>query len=264
MLFRSVEKFSMDLVDYEVYDIKDVDFNFALVRFKISDKDGVYYSLGDLYTDENIKCNNVNSFIDKLESKSYYLGSKNVDFKIESDKTSGIYKVFVPIKDKSKTKLTLSDVVSKKEFKIDLSKNHADPETLKYSTGNSIENEGFKLSINDAYIETKLMTNEGIYNYPSTVQIYTFALNIEEVTQTGIKIDEAVFEMESGESFSATPNIFSKKLNNALGSTVREGDKLGLFFEVSNPNSDSRSFAGKLKIKFSNNNEWLIIETELN
>lgn len=261
-IVEKVDKFTMELVDYEVYKVEEVDFNFALVRFRISDKDKVYYSLGDLYTDEKIKCNDNQSYIKKLESKSYYLGSKNVDFQISSDEKSGIFKIFVPILDKNKENLTLYDVVSKKEFTIDLDKNIVDENTLKYETGNTIENNGYKMSVADAYVERKLMTNDGMYEYPSTVQVYAFALNIEDVTQEGLRIEDAVFEMENGNTVNATGEIFSMKLNNAINSVVRKNDKLGLFFEVINP-GNSNSFAGKLKIKFSNSDEWLTIETEL-
>ncbi len=263
------DEFTIELVDYEVFKIEDVDFNFALVDIKVGDSEAINYSLGSLYTDEKtVEVNDYQKYIDALDSVGYYVGAKGVDYTLTSDKTTDTFTVFIPIEDKEKESLTIYDAVSKAQLKIDLNKNIGDPNELKYSTGTDspISTDDYVISVSNAYIETSLVQDGSTYTYPSTVQIYAFVLDVIELNDESLTLEDAVF-VPSGsneEIHALDASIMSMKINNFMSRTVSEGDHGALFFEMYSPHDAGISYSGTLRLKFSNSDNWLSIETEMN
>lgn len=265
---ETFSEFTIELVDYEVFKIDDVDFNFALVDIKVGDKEAINYSLNSLYTDEKtVDIADYQKYIDKLDEAGYYVGAKGVDYSLKSEKTSDTFRIFVPISDKEKTSLTLYDAVSKAQISLDLTKNIGDPNELKYSTGEDspISTQDYVISVSNAYIETSLVQNGSEYTYPSTVQIYTFVLDVIELNDESLTLEDAVF-IPSGsdeEVHALDASIMSMKINNFMSRTVSEGDHGALFFEMYSPHDSGISYSGTLRLKFSNSDNWLSIETEM-
>ena len=239
------ERFKIDLIDYTVYRSDDFDFEFVLASLRFSDDEPINYTLSNLYTDEGLKLGSVDSYVEELESKYYYLGVKGVSFEVVSEENSATYTIFIPIKDKNKTELTLYDALSKGELKFDLNANLGDISELKYSTGSTIQTDDYVLNIADAYIETNFFIDNEPYQYPSTIQIFIADGSNEEI-------------------HALASNITAMRQNNIIDRSLSDGMSGALFFEVYNPNDDHISYNGTLKIKFSESAEWLVLETELN
>ena len=259
------ERFKIDLIDYTVYRSDDFDFEFVLASLRFSDDEPINYTLSNLYTDEGLKLGSVDSYVEELESKYYYLGVKGVSFEVVSEENSATYTIFIPIKDKNKTELTLYDALSKGELKFDLNANLGDISELKYSTGSTIQTGDYVLNIADAYIETNFFIDNEPYQYPSTIQIYAFVIDIEKVKE-GSLMEDAVFIADGSneEIHALASNITAMRQNNIIDRSLSDGMSGALFFEVYNPNDNHISYNGTLKIKFSESAEWLVLETELN
>lgn len=263
-----IKEFSIDLVDYKTYKLDDVDFNFVLARIRFKDVKPINYSLASLYTDEKtVKIAEYDKYIKELEAKEYYLGARNVNYKIKSDKNSGIFTLFIPVIDKNKTSLVLYDAVAKNEIKFDLNQNVGDPSELHYHTGDDevIETEDYQIQVNNAYIENSFYKDGNEYNYPSTIKIYTFVLDIKKLTNDGLVLEDAIFvpDDSSDEIHALDASITSMKINNLISHKIKEGDHGALFFEIFNPEDSGITYNGTLKLKFSNSDNWLSLKTEL-
>ena len=263
------DEFTIELEDYEVFKIDEVDFNFVLADIKVGDSEAIDYSLGSLYTDEKtVDITDYQKYIDALDGAGYYVGAKGVDYVLKSDKTTDTFTVFIPVEDKQKESLTIYDAVSKSQLSIDLTKNIGDLNELKYSTGDdsAISTDDYVISVSNAYIETSLVENGDTYTYPSTVQIYAFVLDVIELNDKSLTLEDAVF-VPSGsdeEIHALDASIMSMKINNFMSRTVSEGDHGALFFEMYSPHDSGISYSGTLRLKFSNSDNWLSIETEMN
>lgn len=259
-----VDNFVLELVDYEVFKTdEEFDFDFVVARLRFKDKEAISYDLSDLYTDEGLKLKDVTKYVSELENKHYYLGSLNVVFSIESDKNNVTYAIFIPVKDKDKTELTLYDALSKGEIKIDLEKNHTDLSSLEYTTGSDIEVSNVKASISDSFISSSIYQNGEAYNYPENISIYSFEIVVSNVLEEGIKIEDAYLKLASGEEVKALDESYtSMKYNNMMAKELKADEKGCLFFEVSKLKDDADRSA-ELYIKFSNSADYLLLRTEL-
>ena len=263
-----VESFEIDLVDYEVYKLDDIDFNFVLARFRIKDVNSIKYSLSSLYTSEKtVKLSDYQKYISELEMHEYYIGAQNVNFDITSNENSDIFKIFIPINDKNRNSLEVYDAISKAEFKFDLTKNVKNGNDLQYHTGQDelITTEEYEIVVNNAYIGNSFYQNNEEYTYPSTIQIYVFVLDVKTLTNKDLVLEDAIFIPNgSDEEYHALDaSITSSKINNLISRNIREGERGGLFFEMYNPNESGIKYNGTLKLKFSNSDNWLSIKTEL-
>lgn len=261
----TANRLTIDLVDYQVYRSDEFDFEFVIADLRFSDEKAINYNLANLYTDESIKLNDVSKYVNTLEDSNYFLGVKNVVYSVKSDSNSAIFSIFIPIKDKNKTELTLFDAVSKKEIKIDLNDKLADLKELRLTTGGNITASSYSININDAYIETKFFQNDEPYQYPSTVQIYAFVITIENI-EDDVTIEDAVFTPEGSDEkiHALDASITAMRQNNIISRPLSEGVSGALFFEVYSPHDSPVSYQGTLDIKFSDSDEWLSLETELN
>ena len=265
--------FTIELEDYVVYKLDDVDFNFVLVDFLIGDSTAISYSYSSLYTDEaTVDVADYQDYIDTLELAGYYVSAMGVDFTLTSDKTEDTFTIFIPVVDTDKEELTIYDAVSKSSFTIDLNKNAGNASDLRYTTsssdtGTTITTTEYSITVSNAYIETSLVTSSGEqYSYPSTYQIYAFILEVEDINNETLVLEDAIFTPEGSteETHALDASVTSSKINNFISQTITQGDRGALFFEMYSPYDASITYSGTLSLKFSNSDDWLTIETEMN
>ena len=263
--------FTMKLQDYVVYKLDDVDFNFVLVDFLLGDSSSISYSYSSLCTDEaTVDVSDYKDYIDTLELAGYYVSTMGVDYTLSSDKTEDTFTIFIPVADKDKEELTIYDAISKSSFTIDLNTNVGRASDLRYtseSEDTTITTSDYSITVSSAYIETSLITSSGEqYSYPSTYQIYTFILEIEDLNDETLVLEDAIFipDGSSEEIHALDASVSSTKINNFISQTISQGDRGALFFEMYSPYDASITYSGTLSLKFSNSDEWITIETEMN
>ncbi len=264
------DSFTIELQDYVVYKLDDVDFNFVLIDFLIGDSEAISYSYSSLYTDEaTVDVASYQNYIDALEAAGYYVGAKGVDLDLSSDKTEETFTIFIPVDDKDKEDLTIYDAVSKASFTIDLTKNIGQASDLRYTTGGDTTittTSGLSITVSSAYIETSLVTSSGDqYSYPSTYQIYAFILEVEDLDGETAVLEDAIFipDGSTEETHALGASVTSTKIDNLISQTVSAGDRGALFFEMYSPYDAGITYSGTLSLKFSNSDNWLTIETEM-
>jgi len=258
------EDFKMTLMDYQVYQNPDLDFDFAIARVRFEDEKALEFDLSRFETDQGVKLSEVESYVKQLEDKSVYLGKSNVVYEIVSKERTGMFSLLIPFK-KNSTSIKVTDTVSKQEFTLDLTTNIHDTTDLKYQTGGDVKGDNFDIYISDAYITDILSSGGEEYTYPSTIKVYTFKLNVNSIDSGNVSIVSAVFAPNgSEERFEALDGSYSSIKageTSLIGKPLSPGSSGVLFFEIYNPEEAGITYEGKIYLQLSDRAEQIEIST---
>ena len=248
------ETLQVDLMDYQLYRPEELDFSFAIARFRFRDEKAVDYDLSRLSTEEDISLGDVSTYVKRLEEKSYYLGRENVVYSVRSSDSEVLASLFIPYRKESGT-LTITDKVSGKTFSLDLGREAEEISGLKYKTGGEIKADEYVFYISDAYTSNMMTRNGEEYSTPATVKIYTFRIEAREVPATGAVISSAEFVPEGyDDSFEALDGTYASARRgdqSVIGKTLLQGETGALFFEIFNPEEEGITYEGKILITLS-------------
>ena len=135
-----------------------------------------------------------------------------------------------------------------------------------YKTGDEIITNDYAFQISDAYVLDKMLKDDEPYNFPATIKIYTFELNITKANKELVIEDATFIPNDNSDTFSAldgTYSSFRKDTNSLIGKKLKEGDKGVLFFEIYSPNDENITYDGKIIIKLANEDKPIEVKTEL-
>lgn len=264
----------VDLVEYTVYNLADVDFQFVIARMRVKADSAINVDLSNFKTSESIALNDVDSYVKKLEEKALFLGKQNVWFEIVSKESSIISNIFIPVKDKkaSEVKLTV-DFGESKEFTFNLKSAKGTTEMLSYKSDDVItDGKSYQMRVSNTYrIDGEKITRSYAsgyseeYLYPSTAQIHAF--NVEAVSLWGeeLVIEKAYYTVNStGETFEAFNEQFSTtKYENLLNKPITDKSSGVVFFETLNPTENPITYKGVLKLKVKGQENYIIINVDL-
>ena len=261
-----------ELADYRVFKIDGVPFNFIIAKIKVTAPASTNISLDHFVTSENIKLNEVDDYVKKLENKSYYLGRQNVVFDLISNDSQYFANIFIPVKEKTARNIDLTIDFDNQKFSFDLNTHQGDANLLKYKADDIItDGKTYKMSVSSAFEitgETMSETIGGVtseYLLPSTVAVYIF--NLETVSLWGdvIELESAQYVTDNNDVFEALDSsISSMKYENILGKKIKDKDKGSLFFVAYNPLENPVIYKGVLKLKLKDSDTWITVNVDLN
>lgn len=270
----AIEGYKVDLIDSVVFNLKDIDFKFVIAKIRVQSDDNINLKLSHFKTSEGLVLDQVDNYVKQLEDKSYFLGKQNVWYEILSNENSTMVNIFIPIKDKNAKEITLvTDIEPDKEMKINLSNTKGTPEMLQYKADDIItDGKSYQMTVSSAYpitgdyMSQKTANGEIEYLLPLTVEVYSF--NIEAVSLWGdtVVIEEAQYvPTNSKEIFTALDSsIQSMKYQNIIGKQIVEKDTGDLFFVAYSPIESPVTYKGVLKLKVQGNDNWIVINVDLN
>ena len=258
------EDVKVSLEDYEVYkdDTGALGFDFIIAEMRFTSNKPISFDLSNLQTSEKIYLNNVSKYVNTLSEKGYRTSKLNfVDSVVSSDKDYRC-KIFIPYTTTSSS-LRLLNSLDASMIEFDLTKNNKDLTTLKFDTPQDIEVGNTNVSVSSCSISTMMLHNGEEYQVPSTMNVYTFRINVKE-TDENVRITDAKFVRASNdEVIQCMDGTYeSEKVSNCLGKELVVGDNGALFFETA-VISDSPDYDGFLMLMFSNSSEWVKIPTTL-
>lgn len=255
-----------DLVSYEVFDLKDLSFKFALVKVRIKDDKPINVSLTEFSTSEGTNLNDVNDYISELADLSVFLGKVGVDFDIESEETSAVFSLFVPLKDKQLEEIDI--IFDEQKISIDLFENvtgTAEQLGVVHDEGIT-DDKTFKVTVSAAIDITgeALYQNNEISTYPSTAQLMAFRLILESLNGDPIVIEEAEYiTEETSDTFVALDGTYERteKRVNIISVSTTTSTNGYLLFMTLNPERVQISYTGILRVKI--NGVWSSVEIDL-
>ena len=226
-----------------------------------SDK-AISFDLKNLQTSEKIHLNDISKYLNTLNEKGYRIDKLNYVTSVVSDQKEYTCKLFIPYTTDSYS-LRLLNSLDASMIEFDLNHNTKDITSLKFDTEQKIEVGDASVKVSSSSISTMMLHNGEDYQVPSTMNVYTFKIYVEE-SASKLKIVEANFVRESnGDVIPCMDETYeSEKIQNCLKKELVTGDNGALFFETAiignNPD-----FNGFLMLKFSNSDDWVKIPTIL-
>lgn len=262
-------EYKIDLVDSVVFNLKEVDFKFAIVKLRVQANNSINIPLNHFSTSEGINLGNVDTYIKALEDKSLFLGKQNVWYEILSNENSTMVNILVPIKDKNAKEITLTNDLGAEEIKLNISNLKGTASMLQYQADDIItDGKSYQMTVSSAYpITGDTMTQNGQeYLLPSTVEVYSFKIEAVSLWGDTIVIEEAKYVPEnSKETFIALDSsIQSMKYSNIIGKEINEKDSGDLFFVAYSPVESPVTYKGALQLKVKGSDTWITINVDLN
>lgn len=262
-------EYKIDLVDSVIFNLKEVDFKFAIVKLRVQANNSINIPLNHFSTSEGINLGNVDTYIKALEEKSLFLGKQNVWYEILSNENSTMVNIFVPIKDKNAKEIILTNDLGTEEIKLNVSNSKGTAAMLQYQADDIItDGKTYQMTVSSAYpITGDTMTQNGQeYLLPSTVEVYSFKIEAVSLWGDKIVVEEAKYIPEnSKETFVALDSsIQSMKYSNIIGKEINEKDSGDLFFVAYSPVESPVTYKGVLQLKVKGSDNWITINVNLN
>lgn len=261
---KTDENIKLSLQNYQIYkdEGNELGFSFIIAEIAFEGENGVSFDLGNLQTSEKIPLNNVAKYLNQLEEKGYRTAKLNIESNISSKENTYTCNVFIPYKTDNDT-IRLMNSVDASWIEFDLDKNTNDLSTLKFETEQNIEVGNSNITVSSCSISTMMLHNGEEYQIPSTLNIYTFRINVNNVEEN-LVIEDARFVRESNDEVieCLSEEYESVKTGNCLNKKLQQGENGALFFETEAIGNEP-DFRGCLMLKFSNSSDWIKISTTL-
>lgn len=268
-----LDNVKIDLVDYTVYEVDDVDFRFIIARVRVKANDTTNIDLSHFETSEGIKLSAVDKYVSKLENNNLFLGKQNVWFELVSSNTNYIARIFIPIDSKSLTEVSVkTDFGNNKEMKFSLSDPKGNADDLKYEADDIIsDGKTYQMIVSNAYKISDEFTRTYSDGYsepfliPSTAEIHGFEIECVSLWGDEIIIEEAYYVTDGKtDEFEGLNSQFScLKYNNIVGQKITDKDTGFVFVVTLNPNSEPITYSGTLYLRFKGSDSFIQVKVDL-
>ena len=260
----------IDLVEYNVYQLPELDFRFVIVKLRIQSEEPIHLTLDLFSTSENILLSDTDSYLVTMQEKSLYVGRKQVDFEITSDEKEVIVNLFIPVKNKNTNELSLFlPIEENNTIVLDLSNHLSSNSDEFFYRADDVISDGAQYSIivNSAIEITgeALYRNGTIEEYPSTAQLHAFYIDVTALNNETIVIEAAKYVVAgSNNEFVALDSSYStEKRGGIIEKNIASEETGYLFFMTLNPEHLPISYEGDLYIKLKGIDYWIRIKVEL-
>ena len=261
----------VDLVEYDYYEFDEFDFGFIISKFRFKAQEPINLQLDNFVTSENVILSDVSTYVSKLEEQSYYLGKQNVFFEVVSQENTCFANIFIPVLNKENKDLTIN--INNEKIEFDLSKVNNKKEMFTYSSDDIItDGKTYQMSVSSAFEITgeqfEMVYDDGYvedYTFSSTARLYAFKLDVVSLWGDEVVIEDAIYIVDgTNVEFDALQkNIVPQKYDNIIGTTIKDKTTGTIIIPTYSNNEDKLSFKGKLKLKLSNNENYIDIIVDL-
>ena len=267
------EQVQVDLVDYTVYDLDQVDFRFIIAKVRVKANDATNISLSHFKTSEGLVLSETSAYVNQLEKSSLYLGKKNVWFELISSQTNYLARIFIPVKDNTLSSISLeSDLKNSHVMKFDLENPKGTAEELGYVADDIIsDGKTYQMKVSNAYRISDEFTRTyesgytEAYLLPSSAEVHGFYVEAVSLWGDAVEIESAWYQVQgSSEKFEALNGQFTtQKYDNIVNSSITDKDAGYIFFVTLNPEDAPISYQGTLILHLKNQQQPIQIQVNL-
>ena len=267
------EQVQVDLVDYTVYDLEQVDFRFIIAKVRVKANDATNISLSHFKTSEGLVLSETSAYVNQLEKSSLYLGKKNVWFELISSQTNYLARIFIPVKDNTLSSISLeSDLKNSHVMKFDLENPRGTAEELGYVADDIIsDGKTYQMKVSNAYRISDEFTRTyesgytEAYLLPSSAEVHGFYVEAVSLWGDAVEIESAYYQVHgSSEQFEALNGQFTtQKYDNIVNSSITDKDAGYIFFVTLNPEDAPISYQGTLILHLKNQQQPIQIQVNL-
>lgn len=270
---ENTSNMNVGLVEYTHYRLDELDFQFVIAKVRIKADEPIHISLEHFKTSEGIVLNQVDEYVNDLESNALFLGKQNVWFEIISQEKSVISNIFIPIDDKEAEEISVMNDFNNDVLVFKLNSPTGTKELLSYQPDDVItDGKTYQMKVSSAFeITGDTITrtySDGYseeYISPSTAQIHAFKVDAVSLWGDQLVIESAVYTVkETNETFKAFNEQFgTMKYQNLINKMITDTDSGVLFFETLNPGENPITYQGVLKLKIKGQENEIIINVDL-
>lgn len=261
------------LNDYQVFDFDDLDFKFIIASIHIEGPAPVNLSLSHFTTSEGVALDAVSDYVTRLENHEYFLGRQNVMFSLVSQSSPFDANIFIPMKDKSASSLSVSMDFQNRSLSFQTASATGTKDMLIYQSGDVItDGRTYQMTVSEA----RDITGEPLYQnvngvkeeylLPSTTKVYAFRVQAVSLWGDTIVIEDAQYVPKgSDEVFNALgSDISSISRSNMIGQKISDQQSGDIFFYAYDPDDHPITYTGVLKLKIQGQDNWITINVNLN
>lgn len=270
---QGLDAVEVDLAEYTVYRLDELDFQFVIAKIRVRAEEAINIPLSHFTTSEGIQLDQIDSYLNVLDSQGLYVGKQNVWFELVSLETSYVANIFIPVRDRQARSVAVHmDFGDNEDLQMDLSRAEGTKEMLGYVADDIItDGRTYQMQVGAAFQiapEEMYRTFEDgsteTAGLPSTAEVHVFRLEAVSLWGDEITVEQAVYETDSAVQFEALPVGFdSEKYDNILGKTIRDKDSGVLFFITYNPDREPITYQGRLRLKLQGQENWIEIQVSL-
>ena len=271
---EGLDAVEVDLVDSVTYRLDELDFQFAIARVRVKAEEPIHITLDHFVSSEGIVLDQIDDYLNELDSRGLYVGKQNVSFELISTETSYVASLFIPVRNKLAEEVTVDiDFGKDQQLKLDLSHPEGTKEMLGYVADDVIsDGKTFQMQVGSAFriapeemyrqFEDGKVETAGL---PSTSEVTLFRLDAVSLWGDEVEIEKAIYITDqTGQEFEALPSgFYSEKYKNIIGKSIREKESGVLFFITYNPDREPITYQGKLKLKLKGQENWIEIKVSL-
>ena len=196
-----------------------------------------------------------------MNEKGYRIDKLDYVTSVVSNEKEYTCNIFIPYTTDSYS-LRLLNELDASMIEFVLNQNTKDITSLKFDTEQKIEVGDASVKVSSSSISTLMRHNDEDYQIPSTMNVYTFRIYVEESASKLVIVDANFVRDSDGEVIHCMDESYeSEKIQNCLNKELVTGDNGALFFETAIQNNPD--FSGFLMLKFSNSDDWVKIPTVL-
>ena len=261
---------SVDMVEYNVYQLEELDFGFVIVKLRVKSDTPIDLPLSILKTSEGIILSDVDYYLNKMIEKSLFVGRKQVDFEIKSAETEILVNIFIPIKNTKLEQLTLTVLgLEDKIIEFDLTSNiKKNSSEFLYQTDDIItDGNNYSFIVRNAIeITGETLYNQGLEEgYPSTGELHVFHLEVTSLTDEALVIEDAKYVVNgtNTEIFALSGDYSTEKRDGIINVLIEDEYTGCLFFLTLNPEKLPITYTGDLYIKVKGIDYWIRIQVDL-
>lgn len=268
-----LEDVSISLNDYRVFTFDDLDFSFIIANLEVDGEAPLNLPLSHFTTSEGIVLDETEDYVAALEARDYYLGRQNVNFSLVSQETPFAVNIFIPVRDKSASKITLTNDMNDTVLTFSMTPATGTKDMLAYSSGDVItDGKTYEMTVSQA----REITGEPLYEtvdgqdqdylLASTTKVYAFEVEAVSLWGDTIVLEAAEYVPDnSSQTFTALEStIHSMKYSNILGREITDQDHGYLFFYAYDPQDHPITYTGVLKLKIAGSENWITVNVDLN
>ena len=269
LIVDTTRPYEIDLVEYDVYDLKELDFNFIIAKFRIRSNLEIDIPLSLFMTSETLVLSEVDFYLSAMTEKSLYVGRRQVVFEIRSEESEVLVNLFIPIKDKAlqKLSLTLPEELGVVEFDLSMNVSEKNDEFVYNADEVITDGSRYSMTVSSAFEITgeSLYFQDVLEIYPSTAELHAFYLDIESLSGEELIIEDAKYvEGDNGSEFQALGMGYStEKRDGIIGKVFTSKETGCLFFITLNPERLPITYTGDLYIKLKGLDYWVKVQVGL-
>jgi uncharacterized protein YpmB len=263
---------SITVTSYQAYKLDSLDFTYVIASIHVETEGELNISLDHFTTDEGISLDDTADYRKKMSENSLSLDGQNVVDSLKSNQSLLDANVFIPIKKKDASSVTVScDIEGVSKMVFDLSSASSDATgfaaTAQASSTADMQaetNSTVEASASFEITGESLLQKGSEMMLPSTARVFAFKVTVNGSADSPITLSSAEYDAGSAGVFAAEDSsVYSENYPVIIGKKVTDRQTGYVFVILLDQDRSISSYSGTLKLYLEGSNNPVEINAVL-